>query len=250
MTVFFIGAGPGAPDLLTLRGRDLLARCPVCLHAGSVIPRAMLDHCPPGTRIVDTAPLDLDAIIGICAEAAAAGQDVARLHGGDLAAWSAVGEQAARLAALGIATVMVPGVSAVGAAAAVLGRELTRPGLAQSLVLTRLSGRATPVPEGESLEAFARTGATLALHLSVHRIGEIAARLAPVLGEACPVAVVERATWPEERVWRGTLGTIVDLLGDAAPPRLALVLVGCALAAEDAIESALYAADYPRRFRA
>jgi precorrin-4/cobalt-precorrin-4 C11-methyltransferase len=246
MTVFFIGAGPGAADLVTLRGMNLLARCPVCLHAGSVVAPDMLAHCAPGTRLVDTAPLDLDAIIGLCAEAHERCEDVARLHGGDPAVFSAVGEQMRRLAALGIPTEIVPGVSAMAAAAAALGRELTVPHGAQSVVLTRLSGRASPVPE--SLEALAATGATLAIHLSVHRLAEIAARLAPVLGPDCPAAVVERASRAEERRWEGTLADIVELVGTDAPPRLAIVLVGRALG-EGGGESALYAADYPRRFR-
>lgn len=249
MTVFFIGAGPGAADLLTLRGQRLLARCPLCLHAGSVVAPEMLAHCAPGTRIVDTAPLDLQAIVGLCADAHAAGEDVARLHGGDTAVFSAVGEQIERLAALGIASEIVPGVSAMAAAAATLGRELTRPGVAQSVVATRLTGRASPVPDGERLEDYARSGATLAIHLSVHRLPEIAERLAPVLGADCPAAVVERASWPSERAWEGTLGTIVGEVGADAPPRLAIVLVGRALARGGGRESALYAADYARRFR-
>ncbi len=249
MTVFFIGAGPGAADLLTLRGRDLLARLPVCLHAGSVVAPEILSHCGPGTEIVDTAPLDLDTIITICAAAHARGQDVARLHGGDPAIYSAVGEQVARLAALGIPCEIVPGVSAMAAASAAIGRELTRPGVAQSVVVTRLSGRASPVPGTERLEDFARTGATLAIHLSVHRLPEIVERLGPVLGLDCPIAVVERASWDSERVWRGTLATIGDRVGDAAPPRLAIVLVGRALGDQGGRESALYSAEYVRRFR-
>ena len=249
MTVFFIGAGPGAADLLTLRGRDLLARCPVCLHAGSVVAPAILGHCAPGTVLVDTAPLALDAIVALCAEANARGQDVARLHGGDPAIYSAVGEQVARLRALGIPCETVPGVSAMAAAASALGCELTRPGVAQSVVVTRLSGRASPVPVAENLEDFARTGATLAIHLSVHRLGEIVERLGPVLGTDCPIAVVERASWEAERVWQGTLGSILATVGGDAPPRLAIVLVGRALGPEGGQESALYAADYVRRFR-
>lgn len=249
MTVFFIGAGPGAADLLTLRACRLLARCPVCLHAGSVVAPAILGHCAPGTVIVDTAPLDLDAIVAHCAAAHARGQDVARLHSGDPAIYSATGEQVARLQALGIPCEIVPGVSAMAAAAAAIGCELTRPGVAQSVVVTRLSGRASPVPVAEELEAFARTGATLAIHLSVHRLGEIADRLGPVLGADCPVAVVERASWEAERIWRGTLGTILATMGADVPPRLAIVLVGRALGAEGGETSALYDAGYVRRFR-
>jgi precorrin-4/cobalt-precorrin-4 C11-methyltransferase len=166
MTVFFIGAGPGAADLLTLRGRDILARCPVCLYAGSIVPRAMLAHCPAGARLVDTAPLSLDAIEAEYQAAHAAGLDVARLHSGDLSVYSAVAEQTRRLDRLGIPWTLTPGVPAFAAAAAVLGRELTVPGLAQSLVLTRIEGRASPMPPGETLAAFAATGATLAIHLA------------------------------------------------------------------------------------
>ena len=243
MTVHFIGAGPGAADLMTLRGRDLLAACPVCLFAGSTVSSELLGFCGEGTRTVDTAPLSLDEIEAVCVEADRAGQDVARLHSGDLAVYSAVGEQVARLRARGIAVTMTPGVSALGAAAAALGRELTVPGVAQSVVLTRLSGRATGVPE--ALEALAATGAVLALHLSVNRLDEIRTRLVPVLGADCPAAVVERASWAEERVWRGTLGT----LGEAGEvPRMGLVLVGRGLDGA-AGESALYRSEYVRRFR-
>ena len=181
MTVHFIGAGPGAPDLITLRGRDLIARSPVCLYAGSLVPKALLDHCPPGARIVDTAPLDLDAIVSLCVEATRAGKDVARLHSGDLSIWSAMGEQLRRLDQAGVPYTVTPGVPAFAAAAAALKRELTLPGLAQSLVLTRTSGRASPMPERETLAAFAATGATLAIHLSIHALESVAAELIPLL---------------------------------------------------------------------
>ncbi len=170
MTVHFIGAGPGAADLLTLRGRDLIAACPVCLYAGSLVPEEMLAHCPPGARIVNTAPLDLDAIMAEIAAADAAGQDVARLHSGDLSVWSAMGEQLRRLREMGIAYTVTPGVPSFAAAAAALGAELTLPGLAQSVVLTRTPGRASAMPAGETLAAFGATGATLAVHLSIHNL--------------------------------------------------------------------------------
>ncbi len=182
MTVHFIGAGPGAPDLITLRGRDLIAQSPVCLYAGSLVPTALLGHCPPGARIVDTAPLDLDAIVALCVEATAAGQDVARLHSGDLSIWSAMGEQLRRLDRAGVPTTVTPGVPAFAAAAAALRRELTLPGLAQSLVLTRTSGRASPIPERERLAAFASTGATLAIHLSIQALDRVVAELIPFYG--------------------------------------------------------------------
>ncbi|MDR7126088.1 precorrin-4 C(11)-methyltransferase [Pseudotabrizicola sp. 4114] len=247
MTVHFIGAGPGAADLITLRGRDLIAACPVCLYAGSLVPEALLAHCPPGARVVNTASLSLDDIIAEIVAAHGAGHDVARLHSGDLSVWSAMGEQLRRLRALDIPYDITPGVPAFAAAAAVLGAELTLPGVAQSLVLTRTSGRASAMPEGESLENFARTGATLAIHLSVHVLGDVQTRLMPHYGADCPVAVVFRASWPDQRVVRATLATLDASIGDGE--RTALILVGRALAASDFDESRLYAGDYDRRYR-
>jgi precorrin-4/cobalt-precorrin-4 C11-methyltransferase len=249
MTVHFIGAGPGAADLLTLRGRDILARCPVCLYAGSIIPREMLVHCPPGARLVDTAPLSLDEIEAECVAAHAAGQEVARLHSGDLSIYSAIAEQKRRLEARGIPVTLTPGVPAFAAAAAVLGCELTVPALAQSVVLTRMPGRASPMPEGETLAAFAATGATLAIHLAVPQLARIVEELTPFYGADCPAAVVVRATWPDEQLFRGTLGDIALVVAAAGVERTALILVGPALAPENFRESALYAPDYQRRFR-
>ncbi|SFD64331.1 precorrin-4 C(11)-methyltransferase [Roseivivax sediminis] len=248
MKVHFIGAGPGAPDLLTLRGRDLIAAAPVCLYAGSLVPKAVLGHCPDGARIVNTAPMDLDAIMAEIRAARDAGHDVARLHSGDMSVWSAMGEQIRRLEAEGIAYTVTPGVPAFSAAAAALGAELTLPGIAQSVVLTRTPGRASSMPEGETLEAFAATGATLAIHLSVQNLGAVVGDLVPHYGADCPVAVVYRASWPDERIVRATLGTIEDEMGEGIT-RTALILVGPALAAEDFTESRLYAADYDRRYR-
>lgn len=248
MTVHFIGAGPGAPDLLTLRGRDLIAASPVCLYAGSLVPAEVLDHCPPGASIVNTAPMDLDAIIAEIAEAHAAGQDVARLHSGDVSVWSAMGEQLRRLRALDIPFTVTPGVPAFAAAAAALEAELTLPALAQSLVLTRTPGRASTMPPAESLTNFAATGATLAIHLSIHNLERVVADLAPVYGADCPVAVVWRASWPDQRIVRATLDTIEDAVAGSMQ-RTALILVGRVLAAEDFGESSLYARGYDRRFR-
>jgi precorrin-4/cobalt-precorrin-4 C11-methyltransferase len=248
MTVHFIGAGPGAADLITLRGRDLIAACPVCLYAGSLVPEALLEHCPPGARIVNTAPLSLDEIMAEIEAAHAAGHDVARLHSGDLSVWSAMGEQLRRLRALGIPYDVTPGVPAFAAAAAALGAELTLPGVAQSLVLTRTSGRASAMPEGETLANFAATGATLAIHLSVHVLERVVAELTPHYGPDCPVAVVWRATWPDQKVVKATLGTLEEATGGERG-RTALILVGPALGAEDFDESCLYAGDYDRRFR-
>lgn len=248
MTVYFIGAGPGAPDLLTLRGRDLIAASPVCLYAGSLVPEAVLAHCPPGARIVNTASLSLDAIIAEMAAAHAAGQDVARLHSGDLSIWSAMGEQVRRLRALAIPFTITPGVPAFAASAAALEAELTLPGLTQSVVLTRTPGRASTMPPAESLRTFAVTGATLAIHLSIHQLDRVVADLTPDYGADCPVAVVWRASWPDERVVRATLATIVEAVAGSME-RTALILVGRVLSAEDFGESSLYAPDYDRRFR-
>jgi precorrin-4/cobalt-precorrin-4 C11-methyltransferase len=248
MTVHFIGAGPGAPDLITLRGRDLIAASPVCLYAGSLVPVELLAHCPPGCRIVNTAPLSLDAIIDECAAAQGAGQDVARLHSGDLSIWSAMGEQVRRLRALGIPFSVTPGVPSFAAAAATLGVELTLPELTQSVVLTRTSGRASAMPDGESLENFARTGAVLAIHLSIHVLPRVIADLTPHYGADCPIALVWRASWPDEVVMRATLGT-VDLDAAAKMERTALILVGRSLGDADFGESRLYAGDYDRRYR-
>ncbi|MBE7185683.1 MAG: precorrin-4 C(11)-methyltransferase [Methylobacterium mesophilicum] len=249
MTVHFIGAGPGAADLITLRGRDLIAASPVCLYAGSIIPEALLAHCPAGARIVNTAPLSLDEIEAEFVRAHRAGEDVARLHSGDLSVWSAMGEQLRRLDRLGIPRTITPGVPSFAAAAAALGRELTVPTVAQSLVLTRVSGRASPMPERETLANFGATGATLAIHLAIHAIAEVVRELTPLYGADCPVAVVAHATWPEERVIRATLGTIEAELAANLIERTAIIFVGHGLAAEEFQESSLYDAYYQRRFR-
>jgi precorrin-4/cobalt-precorrin-4 C11-methyltransferase len=249
MTVHFIGAGPGAPDLITVRGRDLIAACPVCLYAGSLVPKALLGYCPSGASIVDTAPMSLDEIIAEIARATERGQDVARLHSGDLSIWSALGEQLRRLEALNIPYTVTPGVPAFAAAAAALARELTLPEVAQSVVLTRTPGRASAMPATENLGAFAATRATLAIHLSIHAIAKTVAELVPAYGEDCPVAVVFRASWPDERIIRATLGTIVEQVRKTDIERTALIIVGEVLAARDFRDSALYDSGYRRRFR-
>jgi precorrin-4/cobalt-precorrin-4 C11-methyltransferase len=249
MTVHFIGAGPGAADLITLRGRDLIGRCPVCLYAGSTVSPQLLVHCPPGARVVDTAPMTLDDIELEYVRAQEAGQDVARLHSGDLSVFSAVAEQLRRLERRGIAYSLTPGVPAFAAAAAALGRELTVPEVAQSLVLTRMPGRASRMPETERLATFAATRATLAIHLAIGALDRIVDELVPFYGEDCPVAVVVRATWPDERIIRGTLASIRDLVAAEPAERTALILVGRALEARHFRESALYDPDYQRRFR-
>ena len=249
MTVHFIGAGPGAADLITLRGAKLLAECPVCLYAGSIVSPDLLSHCAPTARLVDTAPLSLDEIEAEYVAAHANGQDVSRLHSGDLSVWSAVAEQIRRLEKQAIPYTLTPGVPSFAAAAAALGRELTIPEVAQSLVLTRVSGRASKMPERESLTGFGQTGATLAIHLAIHAVDRIVADLTPLYGPACPVAVVFRASWPDERILRGTLADIAAKLAADPIERTAIVFVGPGLAADDFRESSLYDANYQRRFR-
>ena len=249
MKVHFIGAGPGAADLITVRGRNLLAACPVCLYAGSIVPAEMLGWCGPNTRLVDTAPLSLDEIEAEYAKALADGQDVARLHSGDLSVWSAVAEQMRRLERLGIAYTLTPGVPAFAAAAATLGRELTIPAEAQSLVLTRISGRASPMPAGETLAAFGATGATLAIHLAIHALDRVVAELTPHYGADCPVAIVFHASWPDEKIIRGSLGDIEAKFAADPVERTAIIFVGRTLGATDFRESSLYDPDYQRRFR-
>lgn len=249
MTVHFIGAGPGAADLITVRGRDLIAACPVCLYAGSLVSPELLQYCPPGARIIDTAPMSLDEIEAEFSRAAENGEDVARLHSGDLSVWSAVAEQIRRLERLGLAYTMTPGVPAFAAAASALGRELTIPAVAQSLVLTRVSGRASPMPNEETLKRFGATGATLAIHLAIHALDEVVGELTPLYGADCPVAIVVKASWPDERILRGTLADIRQKVAENPIERTALIFVGRGLGAEDFRESALYDPDYQRRFR-
>jgi precorrin-4/cobalt-precorrin-4 C11-methyltransferase len=249
MTVHFIGAGPGAADLITVRGRDLLARCPVCLYAGSILPPDVLAFCPTDARLVDTAPMTLDEIEAEYVRADREGQDVARLQSGDLSIYSAVAEQVRRLERLGIDYTFTPGVPAFAAAAAALGQELTVPEVAQSVVLTRLSGRASAMPPGETLAAFGATGATLAIHLAIHRLDEIVAVLTPFYGAACPAAVVVRASWPDQQVVRAPLDQIADRVAGLGVERTALVLVGPALGAQGFRDSALYDPAHSRRFR-
>jgi precorrin-4/cobalt-precorrin-4 C11-methyltransferase len=249
MTVHFIGAGPGAADLITVRGRDLIARCQVCLYAGSIVPRELLAHCPPGAHIVDTAPMSLDEIDAEFAAAHAKSLDIARLHSGDLSIYSALAEQLRRLERRGIPYTLTPGVPAFAAAAAALQCELTVPEVAQSVVLTRVPGRASRMPEKEKLVAFAATGATLVIHLAIHAIDAIVRELTPFYGARCPAAVVVQASTPSQQILRGTLADIAAKVAAAKIERTALIMVGPALAAEDFRDSALYDADYRRRFR-
>ena len=247
MTVYFIGAGPGAADLITVRGQRLLQRCRVCLYAGSIMPDDLLELCPPGTRIVDTGPLTLDQIIDEIGVADAAGHDVARLHSGDPSIYSAVAEQSRRLTDLGIRYEIVPGVPSFTAAAAALGRELTAPGVAQTVILTRVSTLSTAMPEGEDLTTLAAHGATLVIHLAAHRIDAIVPQL--LAGGYCPdtpAAVVAFASWPQQVVLRGTLADIAGQIQRAAITRTAVIIVGDVLAAEGFTDSYLYSSGRSR----
>jgi precorrin-4/cobalt-precorrin-4 C11-methyltransferase len=248
MTVHFIGAGPGAPDLITLRGLRLIERCPVCLYAGSLVPRAIVAAAPPDARVVDTAPLTLDEIITEIAAAHGARLDVARVHSGDPSLYGATAEQMRRLDALGIPYDVTPGVPAFAAAAAALCCELTAPGLAQSIVLTRTAVRASAMPEGERLERFAATGATLAIHLSIANLAGIVRDLLPYYGGDCPAVVAYRVGWPDELLIRGALADIRDRVKAAGITRTALILVGRGLSG-GGCDSRLYAADHHHLMR-
>ncbi len=240
MTVHFIGAGPGAADLITVRGRDLIARCPVCLYAGSLVPEEVVGYAPPGARVVDTAPLHLDEIIAEIRDAHDKGLDVARVHSGDPSIYGAIAEQMRRLADLGIPYDVTPGVPAFAAAAAVLATELTLPEVAQTIILTRTAMKSSPMPPGEELSALGASRATLAIHLSVRNLEYVVSELSPHYGADCPVAVVYRATWPDQRIIRGTLSDIRAKVREAKLTRTALVLVGRVLDAHGFRDSALY----------
>jgi precorrin-4/cobalt-precorrin-4 C11-methyltransferase len=239
-TVHFIGAGPGAPDLLTLRAQRLIAAAPVCLYAGALVPDEILAHAPAGARLVDTQHLDLDTIVDELAAAVRAGHDVARLQSGDLSLYSAVAEQARRLDARGIAWDLTPGVPAFAAAAAALRTELTVPEVAQTIILTRYGRRASAIPPGEQLADLAAHGTTLVVHLGAQAVEEIADTLIPHYGPGCPVAVVARASWPDELLLRGTLADIAAQVRAAGVRRTATILVGPALAADGFRDSHLY----------
>jgi precorrin-4/cobalt-precorrin-4 C11-methyltransferase len=242
MTVHFIGAGPGAADLLTLRAVRLLAAAPVCLYAGSLVPAEVLAHCPPDARLVDTADLTLDEIVAELLAAHASGQDVARLCSGDPSVFSAVAEQTRRLDAAGVPYDITPGVPAFAAAAAALKRELTIPGVGQTVVLTRVAQRATPMPPGEELATLGASRATLVLHLAVQRVDDVVAELVPHYGADCPTAVVAFASRANETVLRGTLAGIAAQVHEAGIRRTAVIIVGRVLAAEGFCDSHLYSA--------
>ncbi|GLY17740.1 precorrin-4 C(11)-methyltransferase [Kineosporia rhizophila] len=243
MTVFFIGAGPGAADLLTIRGLRILQKAPVCLYAGSLVPEELLADCPPGARLVDTANLDLDLIVAELHQAHERGEDVARLHSGDPSVFSAVAEQMRRLDQLKVPYEIVPGVPAFAAAAAALKRELTVPGVGQSVILTRIARRATAMPAGQELEALAESRSTLVLHLAVQEIDSVVSTLSPIYGQDGPVAVVARASRNDEQILRGTLATIADQVHAAGIRRTAVIVVGPVLTAGDFPDSHLYSSE-------
>ncbi len=245
MTVFFIGAGPGAPDLITVRGRDLIARCPVCLYAGSLVPQEILSHAPADAKVVDTAPLHLDQIVAHMAAAHALGQDVSRVHSGDPSLYGAIGEQMRRLDVLEIQYEVVPGVPAFAAASAALKREFTLPGIAQTIILTRTAVRASDMPKGEELAELGRSGATLAVHLSVNNLANVVRDLEPHYGADCPVVVAYRVSWPDERFIHGSLADIRDKVKASGITRTALILVGQVLGDTAAFDdSRLYDASH------
>jgi precorrin-4/cobalt-precorrin-4 C11-methyltransferase len=251
VTVHFIGAGPGAADLITLRGLRLIESCPVCLYAGSLVPVEIVAAAPPGSRVIDTASLTLDEIVAEMAAAHAAGLDVARVHSGDPSLYGAIAEQMRRLAALGIPYDVTPGVPSFAAAAAALACELTLPEVAQTVILSRTATRSSPMPEGEELDRLAATGATLAIHLSIANLARVVRTLAPHYGPDCPAIVAYRVSWPDQRLIRGTLATIRDAVKAAGITRTALILVGWALGGAGS-DSRLYAPDHhhvlrPRR---
>ncbi|MEO0912400.1 MAG: precorrin-4 C(11)-methyltransferase [Pseudomonadota bacterium] len=249
MKVYFIGAGPGDPDLITVKGQRLIGACPVCLYAGSLVPEAVVAGAPEGARVLDTAPMTLDEIMGEIADARDRREDVARVHSGDPSLYGAIAEQIRRLKALDIAYEIVPGVSAYAAAAAALGRELTVPEVSQTVILTRTAMKSSAMPEGEDLATLGATRATLAIHLSVRNLLEIQRELTPFYGADCPVIVAYRVGWPDEMFIEGTLADIREKVRAEKVTRTALIFVGRALGEVDFRDSALYDGAYPHVLR-
>ncbi|WP_112320815.1 precorrin-4 C(11)-methyltransferase [Oceanibium sediminis] len=250
MTVYFIGAGPGDPELLTLKAARLIAACPVCLYAGSLVPEAVVAGAPDGALVRDTAPMTLDEIIDEISAAHERGQDVARVHSGDPSLYGAIAEQIRRLRALGIDYQIIPGVPAYAAAAAAMGQELTIPEVTQTLILTRTAMKSSAMPEGEDLDTLGRSRATLAIHLSVRNLLEIERRLVPHYGADCPVVVAYRVGWPDEAILRGTLSDIRDKVRAAKLTRTALIFVGRGLGeSQEFRDSALYDGAFPHVLR-
>jgi precorrin-4/cobalt-precorrin-4 C11-methyltransferase len=248
MKVYIIGAGPGDPELITVKGARLVERCPVVLYTGSLVPEAVIARARPDAKVLDSSGMTLEEIIAVIVEARDRGDDVARVHTGDPSVFGSTAEQMRRLDALGIDYEIVPGVSSFSAAAAALGRELTLPELCQTVILTRAEGR-TPMPPKERLEELARHQATLALFLSVGLLDEVAVALTPSYGADCPVAVVQRASWPDQQIVRGTLADVGAKVKQAGIKATAMILVGRVLTAEDFADSRLYAADFSHGYR-
>jgi precorrin-4/cobalt-precorrin-4 C11-methyltransferase len=247
--VHFIGAGPGAPDLITVRGLRLIERCPVCLYAGSLVPQAVVAAAPAGARVLDTAPMTLDEILAEMQAAIAAGYEVARVHSGDPSLYGAIAEQIRRLKAAGIPFDVTPGVPAFAAAAAALGQELTIPEVSQTVILTRTAMKSSSMPEGEDLATLARSRALLVIHLSIRNLLEIERQLTPFYGAYCPVIVAYRVGWPDESFIHATLADMREKVRAAKLTRTALVFVGRALAETDFRDSALYDAAHPHVLR-
>jgi precorrin-4/cobalt-precorrin-4 C11-methyltransferase len=250
MTVHFIGAGPGAPDLITVRGLNLIRQCPVILYAGSLVPAEVVAEAPKGARVIDTALLNLEETIAEMQAAHEKGLDVARVHSGDPSLYGAIAEQMRKLDALNIPYDVTPGVPSFAAAAAALQMELTLPDVSQTVILTRTSVKSTGMPEGEDLATLGQSKATLALHLSAANLAHVVETLSPIYGADCPVAVIFRASWPDQQIVRGTLADIRAKMKDAGITKTALVLVGRVLGHEGFTESRLYAADFSTEFRA
>ena len=249
MTVYFIGAGPGAADLITLRGQRLIERCPVCLYAGSLVPAEIVAAAPAGAIVRDTAPLHLDEIVGEMAAAHGRGEDVARVHSGDPSIYGAVAEQMRRLKALGIPYEVVPGVPAFAGAAARLATELTLPEISQTIILTRTSGKASPMPDSERLEVLGQSKATLAIHLSVRNLAYVEEALTPHYGPDCPVVIVYRATWPDEEIIVTTLAEMRARVREEKLTRTALIFVGRVFGEVAFEDSRLYAPDFAHVLR-
>ncbi len=249
MSVHFIGAGPGDPDLITVKGLKLIQSCPVCLYAGSLVPEAVVAAAPADARVLDTAPMTLDEIVDEMARAFAEGQAVARVHSGDPSLYGAIAEQIRRLRTLEIPFDITPGVPAFAAAAAAIGQELTVPEIAQTVILTRTAMKSSAMPEGEDLDTLGRTGATLAIHLSIRNLLEVQRRLTPYYGADCAVVVAYRVGWPDQLILRTTLGDLRDRVRAEKITRTALILMGPALSASDFRDSALYDGQHPHILR-
>lgn len=249
MTVHFIGAGPGAPDLITVRGLNLIRNCPVCLYAGSLVPTEVVAEAPAGARVLDTAAMNLDEIIAEIEQACDKGLDVARVHSGDPSIYGAIAEQMRRLDALGIPYDVTPGVPAFAAAAAALATELTLPDISQTIILTRTAVRSSSMPAGESLANLGKSGATLAIHLSIANLAHVVKELTPLYGADCPVAIAYRVSWPDQAFLKGTLGDIRAKVKDAGLTRTALILIGRVLGEAEFTDSRLYAPDHTHVLR-